>query len=38
MLKEARTELICLADSEYKTAFGDIAHYLHALLDNCRAM
>lgn len=37
MLNEARAELICLADSEYKTAFEDIAAYLHALLDDCRA-
>ncbi len=37
MLNEARAELICLDESEYKTAFEDIAGYLHALLDNCRA-
>lgn len=38
MLNEARAELICLADSDYKTAFEEIAGYLHALLDNCRAV
>lgn len=38
MLKEARAELICLGDSEYKDAFEAIADYLYALLDNCRAI
>jgi octaprenyl-diphosphate synthase len=37
MLNEARAELICLNDSDYKKAFEEIADYLHALLDNCRA-
>lgn len=37
MLSEALSELICLGDSEYKTAFESIAKYLHDLLDNCRA-
>lgn len=38
MLTEARAELLCLADTPYKTAFEDIATYLHSLLDQCRAM
>ncbi len=38
MLNEARAELICLVDSPYKQAFEEIAQYLHALLDNCRAV
>ncbi len=38
MLKEARDELICLDETPYKKAFEDIASYLHALLDNCRAV
>ncbi|MCW0219960.1 MAG: polyprenyl synthetase family protein, partial [Prosthecobacter sp.] len=38
MLKEARAELICLGDSEYKAAFEAISDYLYALLDNCRAI
>lgn len=37
MLKEARDELVCLAASDSKTAFEQIADYLHALLENCRA-
>jgi octaprenyl-diphosphate synthase len=37
MLAEARADLICLADSEYKDAFEGIVQYLHALLENCRA-
>ncbi|TDU64046.1 octaprenyl-diphosphate synthase [Prosthecobacter fusiformis] len=36
MLNEARAELICLEESDYKTAFDEIAGYLHALLSNCR--
>lgn len=37
MITEARAELVCLAETPYKTAFEDIAAYLHALLDQCRA-
>ena len=37
MLNDARAELVCLEESPYKTAFEDIASYLHALLDKCRA-
>jgi octaprenyl-diphosphate synthase len=37
MLNEARAGLLCLADSPYKTAFEQIADYLHGLLQQCRA-
>ena len=37
MLGEARADLICLADSDFKEAFEGIVQYLHALLENCRA-
>jgi octaprenyl-diphosphate synthase len=36
-LEEARADLACLEPSAYKTAFEDIAGYVQALLDQCRA-
>jgi octaprenyl-diphosphate synthase len=37
MLAEARHDLMCLPETPYRQALEDVAQYLHALLDNCRA-
>jgi octaprenyl-diphosphate synthase len=36
LVAEARAELICLADSDHKTALHSITGYLDGLLDQCR--
>lgn len=38
MLKEARDDLSILPETPYRQAMEQVAQYLHALLDNCRAV
>lgn len=37
MLQDARNDLMILEESEQRTALVEITHYLHKLLDKCRA-